>query len=361
MGMVIDQIDAQHTNAPSGIMTSDYYDDKMATPNVLPLVDISLLASVCLEDRMSVARELDRACAEVGFLYVRGDQFDPALFTRLVARAKEYFACDEATKMASYIGLSENHSGYVPAGEEQFIGGTDDLKEAYDVNIDYTATAGRRPLLGPNLWPDMPGFRDDTLAYYEHVTGIGRQLFGCFALALGLSEDHFEAVLRHPPSQLRMIHYPLDEKAQDRPGMGAHTDYECFTLLFATAPGLQIVDKRGQWVDVPPLDGTMIMNIGDMMEIMSGGRYVATRHRVKKVREERYSFPLFQACDYDHVIAPVMGGEPSSRYGALRSGDHLFAQTAQTFGYLKRRVARGEITLKGAQALDSFGLQVADK
>lgn len=332
----------------------------MVTPPVLPLVDISRLTSDRLDDRLAVAHELDRACAEVGFLYIRGDQFEPVLFERLFARAKAYFASDEATKMADYIGLSENHSGYVPAGEEQFIGGTDDLKEAYDVNIDYTATVGRRPLLGPNLWPDIPGFREDALAYYQHVTGIGRQLFGCFALALGLAEDHFEAARQHPPSQLRLIHYPLDDQAEDRPGMGAHTDYECFTLLFATAPGLQIVNKDGQWVDVPLIESTMIMNIGDLMEIMSNGRYVATRHRVKKVREERYSFPLFQACDYDHVVAPIAGGESPSRYGALRCGDHLFAQTAQTFGYLKRRLARGEIALKDPIPLGSFGLQVAD-
>ncbi|MBB3861529.1 isopenicillin N synthase-like dioxygenase [Novosphingobium hassiacum] len=341
-------------------MTPVYYDDKMITLPVLPLVDISRLTSSLLEDRLAVARELDQACAEVGFLYIKGDQFDPALFDRLVARAKAYFACDDATKMASYIGLSKNHSGYVPAGEEQFVGGTDDLKEAYDVNLDYTATDGRRPLLGPNLWPDMPGFREDALAYYDHVSGIGRQLFACFALALGLPDDHFEAVRKHPPSQLRMIHYPLDEHAEDRPGMGAHTDYECFTLLFATAPGLQIVNKQGQWIDVPLIEGTMIMNIGDMMEIMSNGRYIATRHRVKMVREERYSFPLFQACDYDHVVAPIIGGESSSKYGALKSGDHLFAQTAQTFGYLKRRLASGEVALKDPVPLDSFGLQVAD-
>ncbi len=342
-------------------MTPDYYENKMVTPSVLPLVDISMLTSDRLEDRQTVARELDRACADVGFLYIKGDQFDAALFDRLATRAKAYFALDEATKMASYIGLSENHSGYVPAGEEQFVGGTDDLKEAYDINLDYTAIDGRRPLLGPNLWPDMPGFCEDALAYYDHASGIGRQLFACFALALGLPEDHFEAVRKHPPSQLRMIHYPLDEHAEDRPGMGAHTDYECFTLLFATAPGLQIVNKRGQWMDVPLIEGTMIMNIGDMMEIMSNGRYIATRHRVKKVREERYSFPQFQACDYDHVVAPVVGDESSSKYSALKSGEHLFAQTAQTFGYLKRGVARGEILLNAPLTLDSFGLQVADQ
>ena len=324
-----------------------------ATP-VLPLVDISLLDSPCFEDRLGVSQELDQACADGGFLYIKGEQLDCALADRLVARAKSYFALDDATKMKSYIGLSENHSGYVPVGEEQFGEGTDDLKEAYDVNLDYGLSTGRRPLLGPNLWPDVPGFRDDVLAYYQHVTGIGGRLFRAFALALGLEEGHFDQLLRHPPSQLRMIHYPFDAAAEDRPGIAAHTDYECFTLLFATAPGLQIVDKQGEWVDVPLIDGTMVMNIGDMMEIMSNGRYVATRHRVKRVREERYSFPLFHACDYDHVVAPITCGvEP--RYAPLKGGDHLYSQTAQTFAYLKRKIASGELVLNAAVPLDSFG------
>jgi isopenicillin N synthase-like dioxygenase len=324
---------------------------------VLPLVDISKLASSSLDDRMSVAREIDRACVESGFLYIAGAQMDDALFSRIVARARSYFALDIDTKMRSYIGLSENHSGYVPVGEEQFAPDQRDLKEAFDVNCDYLGSKGRRPLLGPNLWPDMPGFRDDVQAYYSHVTGVGAQIFRAFALALGLDEEHFEAHLRNPPSQLRLIHYPFDATAEDRPGIGAHTDYECFTLLFATAPGLQIVDKYGEWIDVPLVEGTMIMNIGDMMEILSNGRYVATRHRVKKVREERYSFALFHACDYDYVVAPVAKGE-AARYAPLKGGEHLFNQTAQTFAYLKRRIASGELVLNDALPLNSFGLNL---
>lgn len=323
--------------------------------HVLPLVDISRLESGNPADRLAVARELDRACVETGFLYIRGAQFDQALFERLLRRAKLYFALDHEAKMASYIGLSGNHSGYVPVGEEQFGTGTFDLKEAFDVNNDYPFAKGRRPLLGPNLWPGMPGFRDDVLAYYRHVQAIGHRLFGAFALALGLDETYFEPHLRHPPSQLRLIHYPFDAEAEDRPGIGSHTDYECFTLLFATAAGLQVTDKGGEWVDVPLVDGTMIMNIGDMMEILSNGRYVATKHRVKKVREERYSFPLFFSCDYDHVIAPIALDE-APRYRPLKGGEHLFNQTAQTFAYLKRRIASGELVLEDPVPLDSFGL-----
>lgn len=325
---------------------------------VLPLVDISRLASESAADRLAVARDLDCACAEAGFLYICGSQFDEGLKRRIVERAQGYFALDEPAKMRSYIGLSCNHSGYVPVGEEQFGTGTVDLKEAYDINHDYRLSEGRRPLLGPNLWPEMAGFREDVLAYYDHIKSIGHQLFGAFALALGLEEAHFEACLRHPPSQLRLIHYPFQADAQDRPGIGAHTDYECFTLLLATAPGLQVMDKQGEWIDVPLIEGTMIMNIGDMMEILSNGRYLATRHRVKKVREERYSFPLFFSCDYDHVIGPIVRGE-APRYQPLRCGEHLYSQTAQTFAYLKRRIASGELVLGDAMPLDSFGLAEA--
>ena len=324
--------------------------------HVLPLVDISLLASDRLEDRLGVARELDRACSEAGFLYIKGAQFDGRLFDRLVERARRYFALDDEAKMQSYIGLSENHSGYVPVGEEQFGVGTSDLKEAFDVNNDYPFTDGRRPLLGPNIWPPMPGFREDVLAYYEHIKAIGHQLFHAFALALGLDEAYFDAHLRHPPSQLRLIHYPFDADAEDRPGIGAHTDYECFTLLFATTAGLQVLGRNGEWTDVPLVENTMIMNIGDMMEIMSNGRYVATRHRVKKVPEERYSFPLFFSCDYDHVVAPL-APDQEPRYRPLKSGEHLYNQTAQTFAYLKRRIANGELVLENPVPLDSFGLQ----
>lgn len=324
----------------------------------LPVLDISGLDSQKTEDRVAVAQELDRACSDAGFLYIKGAQIDGAVFDRLIARAKAYFALDIAAKMQSYIGLSQNHSGYVPVGEEQFAGGSSDLKEAFDVNHDFRTESGRRPLLGPNLWPEMEGFRHDVQAYYDHVTAIGRQLFQAFALALGLSEDHFEACTRNPPSQLRLIHYPFDATAEDRPGIGAHTDYECFTLLFATAPGLQIVDRHGAWIDVPLVENTMVMNIGDMMEIMSNGRYTATRHRVKKVREERYSFALFHSCDYDHVVSPVVQDE-LPRYEAVKCGEHLFHQTAQTFAYLKRRIERGELVLCEASCTNSFGRQAA--
>ncbi len=314
----------------------------------VPVVDISGLASADPAARRSVAQALGEAAREVGFLYVRGHGLDEALFERVLDAARRFFDQPPAAKMASYIGGSSNHSGYVPEGEEVFPGGTIDRKEAYDLNLDLPEAAGEAPMLGPNLWPDLPGFREAASAYYAVVSDLARRLFRGFALALDLPEDHFEPYRRRPPSQLRMIHYPFDPTVQDREGIGAHTDYEFFTILRGTAPGLEVLNGRGEWIDAPPIPGGFVINIGDMLEAWTNGAFTATTHRVRKVAEERYSFPFFATCDYETVVEPdprlVKPGE-SPRYRRLVSGDHLFAQTARTFGYLKARRARGELVL----------------
>lgn len=327
----------------------------MSNSYVLPLLDISSLCSPDLKDRLKVAQALDQACKDVGFLYLKGKQFKPALFKKLYHTAQHYFAQDIAIKMQNYIGLSENHSGYVPIGEERFVENSNDLKEAYDVNYDYLSLENRRPLIGPTQWPNDAVFKQNVSNYYQHIKTIGQQIFQSFALALGLDEHYFDAHISKAPSQLRLIHYPYNADIQDKEGIGAHTDYECFTLLLPTAPGLQVLTKSGQWIDIPLLENTLIMNIGDMMEILSNGRYLATKHRVKKVSEERYSFPFFFSCDYDYFIQPLIPNEPA-KYAPLKGGEHLFNQTAQTFQYLKEKVARGEIQLQNARPLYSFGL-----
>ena len=168
---------------------------------VLPLVDITPLNSPHLEDRLKVAEQLDRACREVGFLYLRGEQFKPELFEQMLRVTKDYFAQDDDIKMQNYIGKSCNHSGYVPIGEEQFVGNSYDLKEAYDVNYDYQGECSDYPLLGPTQWPDFPDFKSQVSAYYRHLKHIGDQLFSGFALALGLDENYFAPYLN-----LSLIH-----------------------------------------------------------------------------------------------------------------------------------------------------------
>ena len=308
----------------------------------VPLVDIAGLASSDPAVRLAVANQIGRAAREVGFLYVTGHGLRENLSRDLLEAAKDLFAQPMADKMSRYIGGSANHSGYVPEGEEVFASGKIDAKEAYDISLD-CPEGGDAPMLGPNLWPDREGFKAAAGGYYTAVASLARRMFRGFALALGLPEDHFEPHLNRPPSQLRLIHYPFDAQADpDQEGIGAHTDYEFFTILRSTAPGLEVRNGQGEWIDAPPIPGAFIVNIGDMLEVWTNGEFTATQHRVRRVAEERYSFPFFATCDYWTTVEPhpaFVSPERPARFAPLVSGEHLFAQTAKTFRYLKDRAA----------------------
>jgi len=330
----------------------------------LPVVDVTGLFSGNLAERKSAARALDQAAREAGFLYVTGQGISPKVIEDLKRCTREYFAQDLDAKMANYIGLSTNHSGYVPAGEEQlYLSATApakvDKKEAYDIGFECADPDLQRPMLGRNQWPPMAGFREAVDAYYQQAMALCEKLFRGLALGLDLPEDTFTRHLNAPPNQLRLLHYPYDESAVDAQGIGAHTDYEFFTILLPTAPGLEVLNGAGQWIDAPYMEGALVINIGDMIEVFTNGAYVATSHRVRKVPEERYSFPLFCTLDYDTVIEPhelFCDARNPAKYEPLMCGDHLYAQTIQTFAYLKNRLSKGEIALpEDARGLSSFG------
>lgn len=328
--------------------------------DTIPVIDVSSLSSpngpsaVCIE-------QLGRAAQDVGFLLITNHGISEATFQAMHSAAKEFFALPEAEKQRVYIGNSTNHRGYVPIGEEVFAGATPDLKEAYDLSLDlpadHPAYLAGNPLLGPNQWPDLPGFREKVAEYYDEVFALGCQLFAAFARYLRLEPEVFLSSVTEPPSQLRLIHYPLNTDAVDHPGIGAHTDYEAFTLLRPTAPGLEVMNGKGEWMEVPFREDGIVVNIGDLLEVWTNGAFVATSHRVRKVAEERYSYPLFFNVDYDTVVEPMRDlGDPKATYEPLHAGQHLFAQTAQSFEYLRRRIEDGELELpEGSRPLYSLG------
>lgn len=331
----------------------------------LPVVDIAGLYSKDLRDRKAVAEKMGEAARDSGFFYITGHHISPELRSRLLDTTKRYFALPLEHKMKHYIGNSSNHSGYVPQGEEAFYGQKPDRKEAFDLSTDVAADdpevlSGATPMVGPVQWPDDPQFRESAGEYYAEVTRLAGKLFAGFALALDMPETWFETYLKRPPSQLRLIHYPYTPDAPvDQPGIGAHTDYECFTILLPTAPGLEVMNGAGEWIDAPPIENGFIINIGDMLEIWTNGTFAATSHRVRKVQEERYSFPFFATCDYHTVVGPLdqfVSKDRPANYKPLVSGEHLLAQTAQTFAYLKKRIADGTFKLpESSLGLSSFG------
>jgi isopenicillin N synthase-like dioxygenase len=338
----------------------------------IPIVDIAPMFGTDEVAKARSAAEIAKAASEVGFLYVTGHGVPEGMIERLKARAAEFFALPLEIKQRYYIGKSRAHRGYVPTAEEAFYNGDVpkiDKKEAFDLSIELAEDdpdhlKGYR-LLGPNQWPaEVADFRKDVYAYYEAAMSLGHMLFRAFALSLDLDETYFERYLTKPPSQLRLVHYP--EKPVDAAaaasdwGISAHTDYECFTILHATTPGLEVLNAEGRWIDAPPVPGAFVINIGDMLEALTNGRFIATPHRVRNVNEERYSFPLFCALDYDTIIEPLprfVGAGEAPRYGRYVAGDHLLAQTMLTFAYLREMQKSGRLALpSGAKDnISTFG------
>jgi isopenicillin N synthase-like dioxygenase len=219
-------------------------------------------------------------------------------------------------------------------------------------------------MLGPNQWPDLPDFKAAVTAYYDAVFSVGRALIRGFAMALGETPDFFDRFITKPPSQLRLIHYPFNPDAVDAIGIGAHSDYECFTLLHSTSPGLEVLNGSGQWIDAPPVPGALTVNIGDLLELWANGEFVATSHRVRRVQNERYSFPLFFMVDSETEVAPLerFRSREGRERPSLIAGEHLFAQTAQSFTYLVDRMKAGHLKLPtSAQPLSSFGQQALQR
>jgi isopenicillin N synthase-like dioxygenase len=344
-------------------MTEQQTDPKATAFQSIPVIDIQPLIQGDRAEQQRVAAEIGKAAREVGFFQVVGHGLSDQLRQRLIREAERFFAQPEATKMAYHIGYSSNHRGYVPPGEESPDPNKRDVKEALDLAMelpwDDPDVGPQSPMLGPNTWPDLDGFRDGVETYYDATYRVGRELMRGFALALDLDQDRFLREVNKPPSQLRLIHYPYDPEAEDAEGVGAHTDYECFTLLLPTTAGLEVMNGRGEWIDVPYIEGALVVNIGDMLEIWTNGAFIATSHRVRKIKEERYSFPFFFACDYHTVVEPLpelVQRHGECAYRPLKAGDHLYAQTIQTFQYLQQRLARGEIEVPdGSLEVGSLG------
>jgi isopenicillin N synthase-like dioxygenase len=318
----------------------------------IPIIDIANLRHADAGQRAAVARQIRQACERVGFFYVKNHGVRQGLQDSVYAAARDFFALPAQEKLAVDITRSNRHRGYCATGVlNADINNPDavDVQEAYEVSVELPAddedyVAGN-PMYGPNLWPERPAaFRTAVSAYVDEMIGLGQLLFRGFALALGLDEHWFDDKISKPMGQLRVIHYPPQEGAVDpnRLGIGAHTDYECFTILAQDAAGLQVRNTAGQWVAAPPIAGTLLINIGDCMERWTNDQFRSTVHRVINLSgRERYSLVFFYGANYHAVVECLPCCTDAARpakYPPVRAGEWTIRNIQAAYAYKPKLV-----------------------
>jgi polar amino acid transport system ATP-binding protein len=382
-----------------------------AASAAVPVIDIApLLRGSGDADNADAAAALDAcvaairdACRHVGFFYITGHGVDPALVRRLQAESRRFFALPRAQKMRIAMAHSGLHwKGYFPLGDE-LTGGRPDWKEGLyfgeelplghpSVHVPAPPPAGgaaaaasqpppfppRRglPMHGPNQFPcAATGFADGSFdgfgalvtAYMGAMEQLGGAVMEGVALSLGLPRPFFGENFASPPfTPFRIFHYPADPApthgadvgarfaGAPRWGVAEHTDYGVLTILQQdSVGGLEVMARTGAWAPAPPVEGSFVVNIGDMLEIWTCGLYQATPHRVRSdAGRDRLSIPFFFDPNFGATVEPLRDhapvaahlarcaarGEAPSRLripersaGGIMYGDYITGKVAHCF------------------------------
>jgi len=300
---------------------------------MIPVLDWSRFAAG--SDPDGFVRDLGRATRETGFFLLEGHGVPRELIDATFAAADAFFGQPAAAKAPLDIRKSGTNRGWAAEGTENLDDTSDqmDRKEAFNIGLDLAADDPRilagEPFRGVNLWPDLPGFRDTTLAYFAAVHGLGVALHHAIAKDLGLPADYFDDKLDAPLATLRLLHYP----GGMGPGIGAgaHTDYGSVTLLMTDGEaGLQVRPRGGDWTDVPHVPGAFVVNIGDCLMRWTNDIYVSTPHRVQVPKRQRRSIAFFLDPNPEAVIAALPGtGVP--KYPPVTGADYLRSRLDATY------------------------------
>jgi len=305
-------------------------------------------------DLARVAAEIDAACRRNGFFLVRGHGVPASLLAELDRAARAFFALPAATKATVAMDRGGRAwRGWFPEGGELTAGWPDHKEGLYlgrDLPADDARVVAGLPLHGPNRYPtEAAALRPAVDAWMAAMTELGHALARGVALALGLDAGWFDRHLTADPTILfRIFRYPPRPADEDAWGVAEHTDYGLLTILAHDGtPGLQVRGRAG-WIDVPAIDGTLVVNLGDMLDRMTGGRYRSTPHRVRHAAPgaggDRLSFPFFFDPAWDAEVLPIPlpdeapDDDAATRWdgtsvhtGSGTYGDHLTAKVAKVF------------------------------
>ena len=278
----------------------------------LPLIDISGALSG-REDNALTTAAIVSACESIGFMYVVGHVIPESLISRMYNDVKQFFSLPLEQKQRWQI-TRNNYRGYIP---RQFfspgVGGEADDYEGYKLHLEVSSSdpvCAAFDLYGPNRWPDHPASLERSVTeYWQACDAVAHCLLGMLATALQIKSQTFLEMFQHPLTNMTLLHYPPKEPASRGFGIHPHKDTDALTILAPDPVGGLMVRRRGSddWLKVDAPREALIVNIGDMLELWSGGRFVSTPHKVENNSgAERYSFPYFSVPRYDTVVKPLV-------------------------------------------------------
>jgi isopenicillin N synthase-like dioxygenase len=312
-------------------------------PKSIPVVDLTGAGGATAAQAKSVASAIHRACRETGFFYVANHGVPQPLVDTQFEWAKRLFDLPAEQKRAMHMNRSPSTAGYEPIGgqrlDSQDAGAEvapPDLKESFycgmELPDDHPLAQHRLRGFGHNQWPaNMPGFREQMLAYRKAMNELGDRLLSLLATSLELPADWFVPFFDMPVAILRLIKYPPHpaNAAANQIGAGAHTDWGGVTLLAQDdVGGLEVRNATGDWIQAPPLRGTFVINLGDLMARWTNGIYNSNMHRVKNNSSgrDRYSVPYFYSPRPDALIEPMPGcvtDEYPRRFASCTAAEHM--------------------------------------
>jgi isopenicillin N synthase-like dioxygenase len=206
--------------------------------------------------------------------------------------------------------------------------------------------AGKR-LMGPNIWPPaLPGMKQVLDSYYAAVVDCGEQLLRALAVALDKKQEFFLDKFKKPLARGSIIYYPPQppDSGAEQFGVSPHSDYGCLTLLWQDDNGgLQVRAKDGGWIEAPPIPGTFVINIGDLLARWTNDLFASTAHRViNRSGRERYSVALFYDPHFDtaiEVLDTCCAPSTAPRYTPTTCGAYILERFGGAFSYRQNEVA----------------------
>ena len=277
----------------------------------LPILDLSLLEGTPAQ-RQSFLETLRHAARDVGFFYLTGHGIDSTLLDHVQDNARQFFALPDAEKTAVGMINSPHFRGYNRAASE-ITRGKPDLREQFDLGAerDVLPTDENSPfwarLQGPNQWPEaLPTLKPLLLEWQQAMTAMSLRLLRAFAEALSLPHNAFDQLYGDKPNEhIKLIRYPGQAADASNQGVGAHKDSGFLSFLLQDQQaGLQVEVEEGRWIDALPRANTLVVNIGELLELATNGYLRATVHRVVSPPKdsERLSIAFFLGARLDAVV-----------------------------------------------------------